>query len=216
MGDGVVDVGGVFKLQTLETTPVVDGVLGVGDQAFMSCDNLEEVILPSGLKTLDYAAFKNCTALKRIELPTTLETISIELFMGCVSLSEVHLPTAAYRDYSNAVRGFKFYAAAGGELFLRPMLFNGRTKKKGTVSTAVKLAVKGENLEISYRCEEPRIKDIVAVKRKQDDGEMWKDNGVEFVGIPAHTTRPSQMVNHFMREVAGVWHYILLGGQYSD
>ena len=38
---------------------------------------------------------------------------------------------------------------------------------------------------------------------------------VEFVGIPARTSRPSQMINHFMREVAGVWHYILLGGQYD-
>lgn len=40
--------------------------------------------------------------------------------------------------------------------------------------------------------------------------------GVEFVGIPAHTTRVSQQINHFMREVAGVWHYILLGGLYND
>ena len=39
---------------------------------------------------------------------------------------------------------------------------------------------------------------------------------VEFVGIPAHTSRLSQLINHFMREVAGVWHYILLGGQYHD
>ncbi len=38
---------------------------------------------------------------------------------------------------------------------------------------------------------------------------------VEFVGIPARTSRASQMINHFMREVAGVWHYILLGGQYD-
>lgn len=38
---------------------------------------------------------------------------------------------------------------------------------------------------------------------------------VDFVGIPARTTRLSQMINHFMREVAGVWHYILLGGQYE-
>ncbi len=43
-----------------------------------------------------------------------------------------------------------------------------------------------------------------------------KKCGVEFVGIPAHTTNPAQMVNHFLREVAGVWHYILLGGQYHD
>ena len=39
--------------------------------------------------------------------------------------------------------------------------------------------------------------------------------GVEFVGIPAKTSRLSQKINHFMREVAGVWHYILLGGQYD-
>lgn len=39
--------------------------------------------------------------------------------------------------------------------------------------------------------------------------------GVEFVGVPARTSRIPQMVNHFLREVAGVWHYILLGGQYD-
>ena len=38
---------------------------------------------------------------------------------------------------------------------------------------------------------------------------------VDFVGIPARTSRIPQMINHFMREVAGVWHYILLGGQYD-
>ena len=38
---------------------------------------------------------------------------------------------------------------------------------------------------------------------------------VEFVGIPAQTSVWSQKLNHFMREVAGVWHYWLLGGQYE-
>lgn len=42
-----------------------------------------------------------------------------------------------------------------------------------------------------------------------------KDAGVEFVGIPAKTSRLGQRINHFMREVAGVWHYILLGGTYD-
>ena len=40
--------------------------------------------------------------------------------------------------------------------------------------------------------------------------------GVEAVGIPAQTSRLSQKINHFLREVAGVWHYLILGGQYSD
>ena len=39
--------------------------------------------------------------------------------------------------------------------------------------------------------------------------------GVESVGIPAATSRLPQKINHFMREVAGVWHYLLLGGQYE-
>lgn len=38
---------------------------------------------------------------------------------------------------------------------------------------------------------------------------------VGFVGIPARTSNPMQMLNHFMREVAGVWHYILLGDAYD-
>ena len=46
-------------------------------------------------------------------------------------------------------------------------------------------------------------------------GLFTKKNGVEFVGIPARTSRPSQMINHFMREVAGVWYFWILGGQYD-
>lgn len=38
---------------------------------------------------------------------------------------------------------------------------------------------------------------------------------VEFVGVPAPTSRVTQKINHFMREVAGVWHYLLLGGNYD-
>lgn len=39
--------------------------------------------------------------------------------------------------------------------------------------------------------------------------------GVDFVGVPAKTTKISLRINYFMREVAGVWHYLLLGGQYD-
>ena len=42
-----------------------------------------------------------------------------------------------------------------------------------------------------------------------------KEHGVEFVGIPAQTTKTSLKINYFLREVAGVWHYILLGGRYE-
>ena len=44
---------------------------------------------------------------------------------------------------------------------------------------------------------------------------LAKKCGVDFVGIPAETSRFSQKVNHFMREIAGVWHYLILGGTYE-
>lgn len=43
-----------------------------------------------------------------------------------------------------------------------------------------------------------------------------KDCGVEAVGIPAATSWLTLRLNYFTREVAGVWHYFLLGGQYDD
>ena len=42
-----------------------------------------------------------------------------------------------------------------------------------------------------------------------------RECGVGFVGVPARTSRMGQTINHFMREVAGVWHFLLLGGQYA-
>ena len=44
---------------------------------------------------------------------------------------------------------------------------------------------------------------------------LAKKHNVEFVGIPARTSRWGQRINHFMREVAGVWHYLLLGEKYD-
>ena len=47
-------------------------------------------------------------------------------------------------------------------------------------------------------------------------GLFAKECGVEAVGIPAKTSWFSIRLNYFLREVAGVWHYIILGGQYHD
>ncbi len=40
---------------------------------------------------------------------------------------------------------------------------------------------------------------------------MAKKLGVEFVGVPAKTTKITQLINHAMREVAGVWHFYIFG-----
>lgn len=42
-------------------------------------------------------------------------------------------------------------------------------------------------------------------------GLFAKEQGVEALTIPAKTSDPARFLNYFLREIAGVWHYILLG-----
>lgn len=43
-------------------------------------------------------------------------------------------------------------------------------------------------------------------------GLFAKECGVTAIGIPAKTGRVSLRINNYLREIAGVWHYIILGG----
>lgn len=47
---------------------------------FDNCDQLEEVILPEGLTTIEGSAFWGCTSLKEISLPESLQTIGVSAF----------------------------------------------------------------------------------------------------------------------------------------
>ena len=47
-------------------------------------------------------------------------------------------------------------------------------------------------------------------------GLFARDCGVTAVGIPAKTSWLTIRINYFMREVGGIWHYLVLGGQYHD
>lgn len=42
-------------------------------------------------------------------------------------------------------------------------------------------------------------------------GLLTRRMGLQFVGVPARTSRWTQLVNHCMREVAGVWQFMILG-----
>ena len=44
-------------------------------------------------------------------------------------------------------------------------------------------------------------------------GLQARGHGLEIQGIPARTESPVRWLHYFLREICGVWHYILLGGQ---
>jgi uncharacterized SAM-binding protein YcdF (DUF218 family) len=44
-------------------------------------------------------------------------------------------------------------------------------------------------------------------------GLQAKEFDLQIIGIPARTGSFDRWLHYFVREIAGVWHYLLLGGQ---
>lgn len=67
----------------------------IGNDAFINCENLEEVIFDDSSKItgLGYRAFYNCINLKNIELPRGISVIKSKTFYNCKSLTTFNFST---------------------------------------------------------------------------------------------------------------------------
>lgn len=73
------------------TVTIPADVKTIGKMCFASAD-VEEVILPEGIKCIESKAFADCFNLKKINFPEGLETVKDRTFMNCGSLTEITLP----------------------------------------------------------------------------------------------------------------------------
>ncbi|KAL3934419.1 MAG: hypothetical protein SGBAC_009860 [Bacillariaceae sp.] len=63
----------------------------IGQLAFSECSRLQDVVLPHGLRSIEYLSFAWCESLPQISIPNTVETIDMEAFIGCSALQDVQL-----------------------------------------------------------------------------------------------------------------------------
>ena len=104
--DGIVSIGkNAFRETALESITLGDGLLSLELYAFMACNELKKVILPSSLEFIEDGCFRNCENLVDIELPQNLYSIGIDLFNGCKSLRNVNLPARIVGIGSGAFKG---------------------------------------------------------------------------------------------------------------
>ena len=66
-------------------------VTEVGDNTFVDCELLKEVVLNEGLKKIGQYAFSDCNSLKSITLPSTLIEIEESAFENCSNLQKIEL-----------------------------------------------------------------------------------------------------------------------------
>lgn len=61
---------------------------------FAQCNNMELVILPENLRSIQAGCFSNCYNLFDINIPDTVTSIGMNAFKGCASLSSISIPEA--------------------------------------------------------------------------------------------------------------------------
>ena len=77
-----------FRQQSISGSLIIpEGVIGIGDQAFMGCVNLTGILsLPSTLRGISYMAFEGCKFTCELLLPQNLNSLGFSAFRGCRGL----------------------------------------------------------------------------------------------------------------------------------
>lgn len=78
---------GAFKNSGIKHLNKADNIEFIRNEAFMNCDHLYSLTMPSTLKTIATRAFYNCTSLN-ILLPRSVSSISGYAFYGCKNMKQ--------------------------------------------------------------------------------------------------------------------------------
>ena len=77
----------------------------IEEQAFAYNDDLKEVVIPEGVRSIGYRAFYGCENLERVVIPSTLENIEDEAFAHCGSLKYINFPQQLFYVGENVFMG---------------------------------------------------------------------------------------------------------------
>ena len=83
--------GAFMKCESLRTIEIPSGVTSIADFAFSECNNLQTVTFGanSQLQSIGYVAFSSCSSLRSIEIPASVTGISNGAFLRCEKLNTV-------------------------------------------------------------------------------------------------------------------------------
>ena len=78
----------------LAAVTIPSGVTNIGDQAFYECTNLVSVTMSSGVATIGFEAFAGCSSLTNVALPGSVASIMGGAFRQCGSLAGITIPSS--------------------------------------------------------------------------------------------------------------------------
>ena len=97
-----------FQHSDIETIVLPDTVQSIDVAAFSSCSSLKDIDIPSSVTYIATDAFRYCTSLTEIIIPEGVESVGDYVFAGCTALKSVTLggtleAIGTYMFYDNSV-----------------------------------------------------------------------------------------------------------------
>jgi len=89
-GDELVAVKEEFE--NIEEVIVPFGIKKICSDAFNTCIKLKRIFIPESVVKIETSAFSDCTSLREIQLPDSIETIEYGAFHHCTSLEKINIP----------------------------------------------------------------------------------------------------------------------------
>ena len=112
---------------------VLDSTIVICDYAFLWCEDLRGIALPSSVTNIGNGAFSSCRYLREITLPPSVTSIGDSAFCWCVNLKEINIPSSVisigdgvFSDCSNlheinVAESNKVYRAIDGVLYTKDL-----------------------------------------------------------------------------------------------
>lgn len=92
--------GGAFQNQNIKNINLPDGLKSIGANTFSGCVSLTNIIIPNSVTNIGVGAFEWCTGLTSITIPDSVTSIMNCIFEGCSNLKNITLPnTVTYIGY---------------------------------------------------------------------------------------------------------------------
>ncbi len=104
-------------------------VTEIAYNAFYLCENITSIVLPSSIKTIDFAAFSDCLALKSITLESSITNIEYDIILGCTVLESINFNGTM--DEWRAVQKDKDWAGDVDNIII--VCVDGKLNKDGSV-----------------------------------------------------------------------------------
>lgn len=122
---------------------IEEGITGIGENAFVTCNLLCNIELPDSLEYIDSGVFNGCVNLPMITLPDKLKTIGSVAFQNCDNLSTAIIPNSVISIGLGAFRfcdNLRSAVIGSGVISMGNEIFRGCTSlSEITIGKSVKL-----------------------------------------------------------------------------